>query len=604
MKIINKIVSALLTAIIIVGVASPLHNIEASAEREIIILQQKDPRWESYPYGGSTLGPSACGLFSSLNAVGYLTGHRFTIDEIHTWADYAGTHYYTTGQGSSHSIAKGLAGYYGSRYNYKCTEKYEFDDYIAVSNSYPKTMEGMNTIWNKLIHELKAGRVCITLVQGHFISIVDYDEATDKVLVLDDAPDEIRGTTAYGDWKSKNELYYGSSEGKARLKIRCCYTFLESTKLVKINRKSIDVTENNAKIGIEISNLGSNEISSYGLVIGQLPSNTVTVDIPVNSKESVLNEIIDVSSVYRELSPGTTYYYYAYAVVGDEAYKTDTSSFTTLGKSNCKIEDTCVKNIGYDNAEFSAWCINSSGKKIDKYGIYLGTRMDSMKPYEIDTDNDSTNLHLEASLSDLLGKPLKSNTKYYYQVFVNVDGQTYLSNVYTFNTLDIGEKKYIIIYFENGGMNAPEYQMKDFDKPIRLSNDEPIRKGYTFLGWAKSNDSQEVVYRPGDTYDNNKDLKLYAVWEKNNDIDDTGDEFENVDQFIKLGDINSDGNVTMEDVTLAQKVIAKLIELEDAGKNATKASDLNGDSKLTMEDVVIIQKCIAKLVEIKTIDAI
>lgn len=62
---------------------------------------------------------------------------------------------------------------------------------------------------------------------------------------------------------------------------------------------------------------------------------------------------------------------------------------------------------------------------------------------------------------------------------------------------------------------------------------------------------------------------------------------------IVIGDINGDSKITMEDVVMLQKAIAKLVELSD---NEKLAADVNYDGKTTMEDVVLIQKYIAKLI--------
>ncbi|MDD5923408.1 MAG: Ig-like domain-containing protein [Clostridia bacterium] len=62
---------------------------------------------------------------------------------------------------------------------------------------------------------------------------------------------------------------------------------------------------------------------------------------------------------------------------------------------------------------------------------------------------------------------------------------------------------------------------------------------------------------------------------------------------VLCGDVNGDEKITMEDVVLIQKEIAKLVELKD---NEKLAADVNFDEKITMEDVVLIQKYIAKLI--------
>lgn len=71
--------------------------------------------------------------------------------------------------------------------------------------------------------------------------------------------------------------------------------------------------------------------------------------------------------------------------------------------------------------------------------------------------------------------------------------------------------------------------------------------------------------------------------------------FECADVAVEVlrGDVNGDEKITMEDVVIIQKGIAKLVDLKD---NEKLASDVNFDEKTTMEDVVLIQKYIAKLI--------
>ena len=61
-----------------------------------------------------------------------------------------------------------------------------------------------------------------------------------------------------------------------------------------------------------------------------------------------------------------------------------------------------------------------------------------------------------------------------------------------------------------------------------------------------------------------------------------------------IGDVNGDGNVTIDDATLVQKAIAELIELDDTQK---KAADTNSDEKITIDDATMIQKYIAELID-------
>lgn len=70
----------------------------------------------------------------------------------------------------------------------------------------------------------------------------------------------------------------------------------------------------------------------------------------------------------------------------------------------------------------------------------------------------------------------------------------------------------VIKYDANGGTGAPEDQIKEYGVSIKLSEQKPIRQGYTFQGWATSKTSSSVAYQAGATYSDNQDITLYAVW--------------------------------------------------------------------------------------------
>lgn len=62
---------------------------------------------------------------------------------------------------------------------------------------------------------------------------------------------------------------------------------------------------------------------------------------------------------------------------------------------------------------------------------------------------------------------------------------------------------------------------------------------------------------------------------------------------VDLGDVNGDGGVTIDDVTLIQKYLASMVELDS---KQIKAADVTGDGDVSIDDVTKIQKFIAGLV--------
>ena len=85
-----------------------------------------------------------------------------------------------------------------------------------------------------------------------------------------------------------------------------------------------------------------------------------------------------------------------------------------------------------------------------------------------------------------------------------------VSNVYASE----GAPTYTVRYYANGGTKPPAEQTKQKDVPLTLSKGKPSRSHYTFKGWATERTSGRVAWYPGDVYDVNENLVLYAVWDR------------------------------------------------------------------------------------------
>ena len=73
--------------------------------------------------------------------------------------------------------------------------------------------------------------------------------------------------------------------------------------------------------------------------------------------------------------------------------------------------------------------------------------------------------------------------------------------------------QYKIEYDANGGSEAPQPQFKYPTEAVQLSYATPVREGYTFLGWSEDPGSEIPDHFPGERYDEDASLKLYAVWQ-------------------------------------------------------------------------------------------
>lgn len=69
-----------------------------------------------------------------------------------------------------------------------------------------------------------------------------------------------------------------------------------------------------------------------------------------------------------------------------------------------------------------------------------------------------------------------------------------------------------VTYNANGGTQAPASQVKEYNVPLTLTDEIPVRDGFSFAGWAKSRTAKRAEYAPGDIYEDEAELTLYAVW--------------------------------------------------------------------------------------------
>jgi len=79
-------------------------------------------------------------------------------------------------------------------------------------------------------------------------------------------------------------------------------------------------------------------------------------------------------------------------------------------------------------------------------------------------------------------------------------------------SLDYCVRAYEISYSAEGATDIPNPQYKTQGATLNLSTQIPKKSSLKFLGWALAPNT-EAVYKPGDSFKENADTVLYAVWE-------------------------------------------------------------------------------------------
>ncbi len=158
------------------------------------IVIQNQAKWDNYVYGTGTLRATGCGIFSLVNAVGYLTGNAMDVPTVAQWA-------YNIG-GYNKGGADG-------------TYRYELYPYVTAKygEQFGFTIDtnGTQGWWanvksSVLINHLNSGGTAIAHVPGHFIAIVDYNASNNTYHVLDSYPTTARGSYPGDVWLSASHL--------------------------------------------------------------------------------------------------------------------------------------------------------------------------------------------------------------------------------------------------------------------------------------------------------------------------------------------------------------------------------------------------------------
>lgn len=165
------------------------------------IVIQNDTKWTgaANTYGTGTLRATGCGIFSLVNAVGYLTGNAMDVNEVAAWAYSIGAYNAGGADGTyRYELYPYVEAKYGERYGFTCNTNGTQGWWASVKSSV-------------LINHLNSGGVAVAHVKGHFIAIVDYDASTSKYHVLDSYPTTARGSYPGDVWLTATHLTTNSS---------------------------------------------------------------------------------------------------------------------------------------------------------------------------------------------------------------------------------------------------------------------------------------------------------------------------------------------------------------------------------------------------------
>lgn len=191
-------------------------------------------------------------------------------------------------------------------------------------------------------------------------------------------------------------------------------------------------------------------------------------------------------------------------------------------------------------SDTSSWYLNPqvyyiqycSPKAVDKYTVtYVGNAANVTNVPEKQTTNEGEKTTLSTLIPErpgyvFLGWSLNADSSVQdttYDPGKIYDGSKGNITLYAIWKEEDVTGTYTISYRPNTSdtvSNMPLDVTKKTTEDALIASETPVRAGYTFLGWSPDynattpNDS----YKAGSSYTDRKDLVLYAIWKKNDDI--------------------------------------------------------------------------------------
>ena len=231
---------------------------------------------------------------------------------------------------------------------------------------------------------------------------------------------------------------------------------------------------------------GENLVYSYK--IKSLDGNTILVDDTPVTEETTNIEVTENSIVVATVTSGSNFQSITEEVTNIDRTIPESSTFTETHTTN-------------------SITLTSSGVDSES-GIY---------GYQFSIDNGTTWLP---------GEPQKTNTYTFNNIGVgsyNVKIRT-INNTYSENGINELNTKtsetvvlnaYTLSYDLNGGTGTITNQVSLENTDLTITNVEPTREDFTFLGWSTNNSSTEAEYEKGSTIKLISNVTLYAVWKSN-----------------------------------------------------------------------------------------
>lgn len=368
---------------------------------------------------------------------------------------------------------------------------------------------------------------------------------------------EITATVKYGSTLTANKKAgYGENITIAKSVVsEATATQIKVKKNGYIYAEATDAAGNKVTASLQITNIDNLPPKSFAITTGTVTTSSITVSASTTDADATSTSAKTGIAGYRfSKDDGKTWSGYQTSgeykfsdligAVSGVTYKIKVEAKDNVGNTTVTSKDIAtIKDDDYYVATANKLLETIGGRNFYKTNsspaiagmMYITTSRNWTVPIMVSTDSSAVNMYTSYNNQNLgtAGNLVYKGVTFYYSTTGQWMGEaSYTSPLVTLNDsssrfstmseaatnlLDryfysTKQKNYEVFYNANGGSGAPGVQKKIKGQNLTLSGTNPTRSGYTFKGWASTNNSTNAEYTAGGNYANNESKILYAIW--------------------------------------------------------------------------------------------
>ncbi len=397
--------------------------------------------------------------------------------------------------------------------------------------------------------------------------------------------------TLYAIWEKNITIIYNANEGEGEPAASTGTMYNSATSVTitisdtKPTREGYTFkgwTDEEESTEVKYNSGETYEFSDSKMLYAVWEANKYTIRFDGNGATSGIMSELEMTYGQEKSLPTNAYQKTGYTFKGWNEDKEATEAQYAEGES--------VNNLTIENGEtitlYAIWEANKYTIRFDGNGATGGNMSDLEMTYGQEK-NLPTNTYQKTGYTFKGWSEDKDATEAQYAEGENVNNLTIESGE-IITLYAIWEKSITITYNANEGKGEPTASTgimynSETSVEITISDTKPTREGYTFKGWTDEEESTEVKYNPGETYEFSDSKMLYAVWEKNNytlTINPNGGEWNNSTEVVQI----TGNNGTVVDIANPVAPIGYTVTFEGNGGEAKKKEETSRKEFISWEE--------------------